>query len=360
MKTLYKEIGEGQRLHVVVEEQAPIPRVEDGCILVNVKACALSETEDLILHRVNKANPKRNFPVCCEVAGVVVDVGPTVSSLQPGDEVVGIIPLDYGQSGCSEYVALHEYDVTIKPQGVSFVDAAGCVGDAVRAYTGLHYLGRLSSGDTALILDGASSFGALAVQLAHHWGAKVITTWSTEDERLYLEGLGSQAECLIHLGGNNNYSMGYNNNHEEPSNSLFSACMQESAGLGVDLVVDGGVSEFGDTFGDRFLPSKHDIISCLAVGGRWVTSKRDLQLDPPHSQMLFMKCASVGFLFEQAWTLSSTQQGRYLHILMDIMEKVSSSVIRPNIHHTVAFEAVPEALQRLPQERVGKVVVTWE
>uniref|UniRef100_V5HAN3 Putative secreted protein n=1 Tax=Ixodes ricinus TaxID=34613 RepID=V5HAN3_IXORI len=73
--------------------------------------------------------------------------------------------------------------------------------------------------------------------------------------------------------------------------------------------------------------------------------------------MMFMKCASLGFLFEHAWTLSSTQQGRYLHILMDVMEKVSSGVIRPNIHHTVSFEAVPEAFQKLPEERVGKVVM---
>lgn len=36
----------------------------------------------------------------------------------------------------------------LKPSGVTFVDAAGCVGDAVKAYIALHYLGRLSSGDT--------------------------------------------------------------------------------------------------------------------------------------------------------------------------------------------------------------------
>lgn len=36
----------------------------------------------------------------------------------------------------------------IKPNGVTFVDAAGCIGDAVKAYTALHYLGRLISGDT--------------------------------------------------------------------------------------------------------------------------------------------------------------------------------------------------------------------
>ncbi|KAG8171391.1 hypothetical protein JTE90_007589 [Oedothorax gibbosus] len=57
--------------------------------------------------------------------------------------------------------------------------------------------------------------------------------------------------------------------------------------------------------------------------------KENLQLDPPNSRLLFMKCASLGFLFEHAWTLSSTQQGQYLHILMDIMEKVADGVISP-------------------------------
>jgi hypothetical protein len=44
-------------------------------------------------------------------------------------------------------ITFHLFSV-IKPNGVTFVDAAGCVGDAVKAYTALHYLGRLISGDT--------------------------------------------------------------------------------------------------------------------------------------------------------------------------------------------------------------------
>lgn len=36
----------------------------------------------------------------------------------------------------------------IKPNSVSFVDAAGCVGECVRSYLALYYLGRLVSGDT--------------------------------------------------------------------------------------------------------------------------------------------------------------------------------------------------------------------
>ena len=43
----------------------------------------------------------------------------------------------------------------------------------MRAYTALHYQSQVCAGDTVLVLDGASSFGSVAVQLARQWGAKV-------------------------------------------------------------------------------------------------------------------------------------------------------------------------------------------
>ena len=43
-----------------------------------------------------------------------------------------------------------------KPEKVDHIDAAGCIGDVVKAYTALHYQGRVCSGETVLILNGAS------------------------------------------------------------------------------------------------------------------------------------------------------------------------------------------------------------
>lgn len=45
------------------------------------------------------------------MSGIIQSVGTDVTTLRPGDAVVGIIPMDYAQSGCSEYVVLNEYDV---------------------------------------------------------------------------------------------------------------------------------------------------------------------------------------------------------------------------------------------------------
>jgi len=67
------------------------------------------------------------------------------------------------------------------------VEAAGCIGDAVKAYTALHYLGRMCSGETVLILNGASPAGSVAIQLAMMGGVKVLTTAASAEELLYLQ-----------------------------------------------------------------------------------------------------------------------------------------------------------------------------
>lgn len=129
--------------------------------------------------------------------------------------------------------------------------------------------------------------------------------------------------------------------------SLVSTCMELSSGLGWDCVIDGGevtATECPEA------PSRHDVICCLAVNGKWITMVPDLQvrisdglnqpfafvgshpatrpsaqqLDPPDSQLLHWKGASLCFLNEQVWNLSGSQQGRYLHMLFDILCKVVS------------------------------------
>ncbi|GAB6032841.1 hypothetical protein CHUAL_012043 [Chamberlinius hualienensis] len=316
-------------------------------VLIQVKACALSIINEKLLKELFKSGHSQ-YAVGHEIAGIIRQIGADVDTLQKGDEVVGIIPLDYNISGCADFVVLNEYDIVRKPNGISFVDAAGCIGDALKVYTALHYLGRISSKDTVLVFNGASSFGSLAIQLALHWGAKVIATSSSPDERLYLSRIEPELALVIDTSSSRS--------------TLKESCLKETGGMGIDIIID-SISdkdqEANNEINDNFRynnSSTYEIISILSVGGRWVTSTSDLQLDPPNSRTLHLKCASVGFLFEHAWTLSSGQLGHYQHILMDVMEKVADGTIRPNIHHTVPFESIPEAISRLNETKVGKVV----
>lgn len=372
MRSIYKEVVGTLSPKYVIENTADLPPLTRYSVLIEVKACSLSEVDMKLMQMVSRDPSPTHYGVGKDVAGIIREVGNAVTTLKPGDEVVGIVPLDYGFSGCAEYVVLHEFDVTKKPESVSYVDASACIGDAVRAYTALHYLGRLNHGDTALIMDGASSFGSICIQLAHHYGAKVISTVSSEDEKLYVEGLEDQVSLIIDLRKRLHpfhHHTTNNRNGNTNTEMIWSACMEETGGLGVDLIIDNGVTLFSDNDDYRNIandnytypvPSKHEIISALSVGGRWITSKENLQLDPPNSRLMFLKCASLGFLFEHAWTLSSTQQGQYLHILMDIMEKVADGVLRSNVYHTVSFDSVPDAMKRLSSVRVGKIVMKMD
>jgi NADPH:quinone reductase-like Zn-dependent oxidoreductase len=82
-----------------------------------------------------------------------------------------------------------------------------------------------------------------------------------------------------------------------------------------------------------------------------------LQIDPPDSQLLYLKSANISYLFHHAWSLSLGQQGRYQHILKDIMNRLEKGTLKPNIVRTVSIEYAVEELKRLSDIRVGKVVM---
>lgn len=75
-------------------------------------------------------------------------------------------------------------------------------------------------------------------------------------------------------------------------------------------------------------PTSHQIISLLAARGHWVTSQPELQLDPPETQTLYLKGASLHFMFPPVWTLSGAQLGSYLGILEQILKNMEEGFIK--------------------------------
>ncbi|XP_061483729.1 quinone oxidoreductase-like protein 1 isoform X1 [Rhineura floridana] len=317
MKGLYwQPNSSGEETSFVFLEKDNLPVVSDNYVKVQVKACALSRIDTKVLSEIKLE--KEFLPVGREIAGVVLETGNKVSFFQPHDEVVGILPLDSEESGLCEVVLVHEHYLAHKPEKVSWLEAAGTIRDGVRAYTALHYLSYISPGKTVLVMDGASPFGTIAIQLAQHRGAKVISTIYSLEDKQYLERLTPSVARIIDES-NGRYD-------------LTESCLEETGGLGVDIVLDAGVRLYtkeNEATSQSLLPHKHDIITLLSVGGHWVTMEENLQLDPPDSRSLFLKGATVSFLNDEVWNLSNMHQGKYLCILDDIMEKLSNGVFRP-------------------------------
>ncbi|CAK6976763.1 quinone oxidoreductase-like protein 1 isoform X2 [Scomber scombrus] len=344
MKGLYCKAGVSDAETKFIIQETTLPEVLDSHqVRVQVKACGLSAVD---LKLLDDLGIQRDFiPVGREVAGVVLQVGPNVAFFQPEDEVVGILPLDSPCSGLCDTIDVDEHYIVQKPEKLSSVCVAGALRDALCAYTALHTHAHMAAGHTLLVLDGASSFGLMCIQLACYHGVKVFTTSHSQQQHTFLEQLRPSVARVIPV-------------YKDPSD-LLPLVLEETGGLGVDIVIDSGArlqeNEEGDEM--KLLPHKHDIISVLGVGGHWVTSHQGLQLDPPDCRLLYLKSASVTFLNPEVWTASSAQQGRYLHILKDIVEKMSTGVLRPQPEEAVPLYEATVTMETVQRNQKKKAVI---
>lgn len=287
-------------------------------VMIRVKCCGIDVITDPLMQRF-VPDGYGNLPVIRTISGIVTRTGASVKRFKAGDEVAGIVPLDMAKTlhgiECTPIPA--EYLIH-KPVKLGWEISACCLLDGLNAYTALHYQARIRPGDTLLLCNGSDSAGIIMVQMAKHWGAKVLVTAANEEEAQILRMISNDSPQVF--GG-----------HQ----LLHNLVMDETGGLGVDCVIDNGIRQenFGkSSFDDDFSkPTKHDLISCLSVGGRWITNESNLQVDPPDSEILHMKGASICHLFPEMWLLSTFQQGRYLHILEDILEKASRGILRPHL-----------------------------
>nr|XP_033805466.1 quinone oxidoreductase-like protein 1 isoform X2 [Geotrypetes seraphini] len=345
MKGLYgQQNSDEEEITFAFQERENLLPPTDYLVKIQVKACALTCIDRKLLSVMNL----ESLPVGREIAGRVLEVGSKVTFFQADDEVVGILPLDSKESGLCEVLLVHEQYLVHKPGKISWIEAAGTIRDGLRAYTAFHYLSHLSPGKTVLVLDGASPSGTIAVQLAHYRGSKVISTAYCAEDKQYLERLSPTVARVIDVSSG--------------KVDLAESCLEETGGLGVDIVLDAGVrlynSEDVSFQKTRLLPHKHDILMLLAVGGHWITTVADLQLDPPDSHCLFLKGATVCFLNEEVWNLSSVHQGKYLHILKDVMEKLSAGIFRPLLDEPVPLYEAKASMEMIQKNeaRMRRVV----
>ncbi|KTF87579.1 hypothetical protein cypCar_00003612 [Cyprinus carpio] len=136
---------------------------------------------------------------------------------------------------------------------------------------------------------------------------------------------------------------------------LVDSCLEETGGLGVDIIIDSGVKLFDEEpEAQRHCPHKHDLLTLLSVGGHWVTTEQHLQLDPPDSHILFLKAASLSFLNDEVWTTSRAKQGRYLHILKDVMDKLCTGTFRPQLEDPVPLYEATVSMEMVQSKQTRK------
>lgn len=115
-----------------------------------------------------------------DMAGQVEAVGADVTEFKVGDAVFGDLSAS-GRGAFAEYVCAPEDVLVMKPENISFEQAAAVPMAAVTALQGLREEGAIEAGQKVLINGASGGVGTFAVQIAKALGAEVTAVCSTRN-----------------------------------------------------------------------------------------------------------------------------------------------------------------------------------
>jgi putative PIG3 family NAD(P)H quinone oxidoreductase len=165
----------------------PDPVIGPEEVLVRVRASALNRADLLQRRGLYPAPPGAPPDIPgLEFAGEVEACGELVTTLQPGDRVMGIV----GGGGQAEKLKLHERLCLRIPPGMSFEEAAAVPEAFLTAYDALFFRGELKPGEAVLLHAAGSGVGTAAAAIATVAGARVVALSRSPEKRRRLEEMG--------------------------------------------------------------------------------------------------------------------------------------------------------------------------
>ncbi|WP_040286272.1 NADP-dependent oxidoreductase [Sporosarcina koreensis] len=173
----------------LIEKELPIPDINDNQVLIEMHATSINPIDWKVREGYMKDAMPFNFPLILgwDAAGVVSEVGSKVTQFKKGDKVFARPGMENGTY--SEYVAVDEDLVALKPDSLSFEEAAAVPLAGLTAWQCVVDFGQVKKGDKVLIQAGSGGVGSYAIQIAKNFGATVYSTASSKNEA-FLKELG--------------------------------------------------------------------------------------------------------------------------------------------------------------------------
>jgi NADPH:quinone reductase-like Zn-dependent oxidoreductase len=253
-----------------------------------------------------------------DLAGQVEAVGRNVTQFKPGDEVFGTC-----RGAFAEYLCTSESALVMKPDNVTFEQAASVPIAAFTALQGLRDKGQIQPAQKVLINGAAGGVGTFAVQIAKSFGADVTGVCSTRNVDMVRS-------------------------------------------IGADRVIDYTQEDFTKS-GQRYdvifdCIGNHSLLACrrvltpkgiyIAVGGpsgRWMIGPLASAITAP----VLSRFVSQNFV-----TFIAKLSKKDLTIMHELMK---TGKVTPVIDRSYSLSEVPEAIRYLEGGHArGKVVITLE
>jgi NADPH:quinone reductase-like Zn-dependent oxidoreductase len=255
-----------------------------------------------------------------EGAGVVVEAGPGVTGLKPGDRVMGLLPDAMGP------VAIGDVRTLVPlPEGWTFVQGASVPVVFLTAWMSLAGLARLEPGQKVLVHAATGGLGLAALQVARHLGAEVFATASPAKQHLLRR-------------------LGLNDSHIASTRDLDfrDRFLAATGGHGVNVVINALTQEFTDAS-----------LDLLPEGGWFVEmGKTDLR-DPG-----IIANEHPGVIYRH-FDLKAEDPDNIRPALRRVTDLLREGVLQPPLVTTRPIVQAPEAFDLMQRAgHLGKLVLT--
>lgn len=161
-----------------------LPTPRDSEVLVRIRAAGANPVDYRIRQGKKLSDIELPYVGGRELAGTVVEVGPSVRSLAPGDEVFGSVP----DGAFADFTVIDGRYLAKRPEAVPVVVAAGLALAGQTAWDALAAM-QLSPSDSLFVSGATGGVGSILVQLARNRGITVYGSASVRNHP-WLRGIG--------------------------------------------------------------------------------------------------------------------------------------------------------------------------
>lgn len=312
--------------------EMPTPEIGEYEVLAEIHAASINPVDFKIRDGKVKLLVKYKMPLILgnDFSGVVAKVGAKVTRFKVGDEIYAR-PRKSKIGTFAEYIAIHEDDIALKPNNLSFEEAASIPLVGLTSYQALTEILQLQTGQKIFIQAGAGGVGTFAIQLAKLMGATVATTVSEAGANL-VKSLG--ADEII------NYKTEKFEKKLKNYDAVFDTLGGEILEKSFEVIKSGGKlvsvsglpnARFGKEYGSGFF--KTLLFSAASYKLTKLEKKHNVQYS-----FLFMK-----------------PSGEQLRIIANFIE---TGKIKPIIDQVFPFEDAQKAMEYAESGRAkGKIIV---
>ena len=317
--------------HTSIEEIDRPQLTPDG-VRIAVRAAGVSFANLLAIDGKHQNRWEPPFTPGTEVAGTVIECGPTATLFHPGQRVVAGVR----KGGYAEEVCAPENNVFALPDGIDFDAAVHFPTIYSTAYGALAWRAHLQPGETLLVHGAAGGSGLAAVEVGKRLGARVIATAGSAAKLAAAREHG--ADELI------DYSHG----------GFRDVVLNLTEGRGADVIFDPVGGDVSD-----------ESLRCIAPEGRLIPMGFASGKIPnlPANILLIKNITVIGMYwgYYMGWARQpalSTMPARVREGFAQLFEWTLEGALRPRTQSAFPIDQYREALQEISGRHViGRAVL---